>query len=301
MNRTHFIRANMSINDRFLAYINFFKNYIQFIKLYKSRYRNFVSIVYHVLRNKYPIKAVFNSGETLVLNDYQEVYNNLNELDADPIQDLVYFNGLKFHGGKTNGDILHVFKMNEYSFLPVGDKEVIDVGANIGDSSIYFARRGANNVIAVEPDKISFDYALKNITINGFSKIINMLWAGCGSRNISDSGEHPEFLTLKTLIEKYCSCPQILKVDCEGCEYDIILSASCDDLRRFTHIQIEYHFGYQNLKIKLEECGFDVKCTRPKYFIPMNRNRTSRLVFGNEIVQSKRWIIGSLYATRNSL
>jgi hypothetical protein len=299
MNRTHYIGTNMSMNDRFFAYINFFKNYIQFIKLYKSRYKNFVSILYHILRNNYPIEAVFDSGETLLLNDYQEVYNNLIELDADPIQDLVYFNGLKFYGGKTNGDVLHVFKMNEYSFLPVEDKEVIDVGANIGDSSIYFARRGASNVIAVEPDRISFDYALKNIIINGFSKIINLIWAGCSSQNISNSEEHPQFLTLEALIKKYCSCPQILKVDCEGCEYDLILNASYDDLRRFTHIQIEYHFGYQNLKIKLEECGFNVTCTRPSYFIPLNRNRMTSLALGNEIVQSKRMIIGRLYATRS--
>jgi hypothetical protein len=299
MNRTHFIGTNMSMNDRFFAYINFFKNYIIFIKLYKSRYKNFVSILYHILRNNYPIKAVFDSGETLLLNDYQEVYNNLIELDADPIQDLVYFNGLKFYGGKTNGDVLHVFKMNEYSFLPVEDKEVIDVGANIGDSSIYFARRGASNVIAVEPDRISFEYAHKNIIINGFSRIINLIWAGCGSQNISNSEEHPQFLTLKALIKKYCSCPQILKVDCEGCEYDLILNASYDDLRRFTHIQIEYHSGYQNLKIKLEECGFDVTCTRPSYFIPLNRNRMTRLALGNEIIQSKRMIIGKLYATRS--
>jgi hypothetical protein len=273
-------------------------NYIQFLKLYKRRYRNFVSILYHVLRNNYPVQAVFNTGETILLKDYQEVFNNLNELDVDPIQDLVYFDELTFYGGKTNGDVLHVFKMKEYSFLPVQDKEVIDIGANIGDSSIYFASRGASRVVALEPDKISFDYALKNITSNGFSKIINMLWAGCGSRNISKTGEHHEILTLKTIMEKYCTSPQILKVDCEGCEYDLILSTSCNDLQKFTHIQIEYHFGYQNLKTKLEECGFEVRRTRPTYFIPMNKNRTSRLVLDNEIVQSKKWIIGSLYATR---
>ena len=299
MNGTHFSRMNMSLNDRFFAYINFFMNYIHFLKLYRSRYRNFVSILYHILRNKYPIKAVFKSGETILLNDYQEVYNNLNDLDSDPIEDIVYFNGMKFYGGRTNGDILHVFKMDEYSFLPVEGKEVIDVGANIGDSSIYFAKKGAKNVIAVEPDRISFDYAIKNITINNFSKIINMIWAGCSSHNISHIGEHPEFLTLKSLIERYCSYPQVLKVDCEGCEYDFILSAPCDELRKFSHIQIEYHFGYQNLKRKLEECGFNVTNTRPTYFYPLNKNRTAKLVVGNQIVQSNRWTIGSLYATRN--
>lgn len=298
MNGTHFSRTNMSLNDRFFANVNFFMNYIQFLKLYKSRYRNFVSILNHVLRRNYPVKAVLNSGETILLKDYQEVFNNLNELDVDPVQDVAYFNELKFYGGKTNGDVLHVFKKNEYSFLPVEDKKVIDIGANIGDSPIYFASKGASRVIALEPDKISYEYALKNVTSNGFSKTIDVLWAGCGPNNISRNEEHPEILTLKKILEKYCSRPQILKVDCEGCEYDLILNASCDNLESFSHIQIEYHFGYQNLKSKLEECGFEVRCTRPTYFIPMNKNRTSRLVLGNEIVQSKKWIIGSLYASR---
>jgi hypothetical protein len=298
MNGTHFGRGNLSLNDKFFASTNFFMNYIRFLKLYKSKYRNFVSILYHVLRNKYPVKAVLNNDETILLKDYQEVFNNLNDLDVDPIQDVVNFNELKFYGGKTNGDVLHVFKMNEYSFLPVQDKEVIDIGANIGDSPIYFATRGASKVVAIEPDKISFDYALKNITSNGFSKIINILWAGCGSAEFAREGEHPEILTLKTLIEKYCSYPQILKVDCEGCEYDLIMNATCDDLKKFTHIQIEYHFGYQNLKSKLEECGFEVRHTRPTYFIPMNKNRTSKLILSNEIVQSNKWIIGSIYATK---
>lgn len=300
MNRTHFTGTNMSMSDKFFAYVNFIKNYIQFIKLCKKRYKNFISILYHIVRNNYPVKAVLNSGRTLLLNDYQELYNNLNDLETDPIQDLAYFNGLKFYGGKTNGDILHVFRMNEYSFLPVEDKEVIDVGANIGDSSIYFARRGASNVIALEPDRISFDYALKNIMTNGFSETIDLIWAGCAPHDIPNSIDHSEFLTLKTLVEKYCVHPKILKVDCEGCEYDLILNASSKDLERFTHIQIEYHFGYQNLKIKLEKCGFDVTCTKPSYFIPINRNRMTRLVSGNKIVQSNRWIIGSLYATRSS-
>jgi hypothetical protein len=76
------------------------------------------------------------------------------------------------------------------------------------------------------------------------------------------------------------------------------LNASIDDLSKFSHIQIEYHFGYQNLKTKLEECGFEVTCTKPSYFIPMNKNRITRLVLEGNMIQSNTMYIGWLYATR---
>ena len=267
------------------------------MKLYRKRYKNFVSVIIHVLRNDYPVKAIYPSGDNMILNDYQEVYNNLMEIDIDAAHDLVYFNGLNFHGGKTNGDVVSIFKKNEYSFLPVMEKEVIDIGANIGESSIYFANRGAKNVIAVEPDRISYDYAVKNIAINGYSDTIKLILAACGLKDKFVSENELQFLTLKTLIKKYCSYPKILKVDCEGCEYDLILNASIDDLSKFSHIQIEYHFGYQNLKTRLEECGFEVTCTKPSFFIPMNKNRMTRLVLDGKVSQSNTMFIGWLYAT----
>ena len=52
-------------------------------------------------------------------------------------------------------------------------------------------------------------------------------------------------------------------MDCEECEYDVILSAPTTVLRRFSHIQTEYHKGYRNLGSKLEKSGYSVKTTRP--------------------------------------
>jgi hypothetical protein len=296
----HNLETNISFDDRIFSYINFLKSYIGFLKLYRRRYKNFVSVIIHVLRNDYPIKAkaISPTGDNMIFNDYQEVYNNLMEIDIDPSHDLVYFNNLSFHGGKTNGDIVSIFKKNEYSFLPVKEKEVIDIGANIGDSSIYFAKRGAKKVIAVEPDTISYDYAIKNVAINGYSRNIKLILAACGSKDIFVSESGQLILTLKSLIKKYCSSPKILKIDCEGCEYDLILNASYDELSKFTHIQIEYHFGYQNLKTKLEEFGFEVTCTKPSFFVPRNKNRMTRSVINGKVSRPNTMYIGWLYATR---
>jgi len=65
---------------------------------------------------------------------------------------------------------------------------------------------------------------------------------------------------LQLIDEKDC----VLKMDCEGCEYEIILSSDKDTLRNFSHIQLEYHYGYKNLLSKLEDCGFKVTKTHPK-------------------------------------
>jgi hypothetical protein len=63
--------------------------------------------------------------------------------------------------------------------------------------------------------------------------------------------------------------PNILKMDCEGCEYESILSATRDTIRSFSYIQIEYHGGYKDLKYKLEENGFTVTVSKPKLLHPM--------------------------------
>jgi ribosomal protein L11 methylase PrmA len=69
---------------------------------------------------------------------------------------------IKLYGAKNNGDAyIDVFLKQEYQFLPVKDRTVIDIGANVGDSSIYFALRGADKVIALEPLPTSYKMAKK--------------------------------------------------------------------------------------------------------------------------------------------
>jgi hypothetical protein len=72
-------------------------------------------------------------------------------------------------------------------------------------------------------------------------------------------------LTLEDIIKKYflSTSDIVLKMDCEGCEYDSISTASNEVLRRFEYIQIEYHKGYKSLREKLERCGFEVSVERP--------------------------------------
>lgn len=180
--------------------------------------------------------------------------------------------------------ISEIFYSEVYSSLPVKDKTVVDVGANIGDSSIYFAMNGAKKVIAIEPFLKNFNFAKKNIIENHLNdKIIlencmlsdnnSMIkidseYAGTGVGEISNSKpnihEDKNWINISThtldyLIKKYNIEDASLKIDCEGCEYDVILSSTKETLQKFRHIIIEYHDGYERLKNKLSQSGFKVK------------------------------------------
>jgi predicted RNA methylase len=86
--------------------------------------------------------------------------NHLNEVEYNIKENKTAFFSLPYlkdnskvtlYGSITNSDAVGVFLNGIYEYLPVAGKTVIDIGANIADSSIYFAVRGAKKVIALEP------------------------------------------------------------------------------------------------------------------------------------------------------
>jgi predicted RNA methylase len=71
---------------------------------------------------------------------------------------------LKLYGCINNGDIFDIFLQDTYRFLSIftrRGKIVIDIGVNIADSSIYFALKGADKVIAIEPFPRNYEMAKK--------------------------------------------------------------------------------------------------------------------------------------------
>ena len=88
------------------------------------------------------------------------------------------------------------------------------MGASIGDTPLYFASMGASKVYAFEVDKSRFEIAEENIRLNGKDKIIQMINDEANSKNISE------------IISKNHLSNIFLKLDCEGCEYEIIPNIS---------------------------------------------------------------------------
>ena len=315
---------NISWVDKIRAYAvhacgPFTSNMGAFLK-YRRIYQNYTSVLQNLFRNKYPISAVLRRGNQIQLRNHFEAsfvtfmedigcqdYEISDKKVTIPI--TLQSNNkprVELYQVTSEGEIIDIFFNKVYEFLPVQGNIVVDIGANIGDSCIYFALRGASKIIAIEPFPKSYDAAKKNIEVNGFTNKTSLKLSGCaakrGNINIdplyrSDHssrlvdfgrGVKIPLVTLRDILDenKVSEEKMVLKMDCEGCEYDTILFSDCDTLRSFSHIQLEYHNGYQNLKEKLENCGFDVSVTKP--LLAKSSTKGHRGTF----------YVGQLYATR---
>ncbi|WP_052307195.1 FkbM family methyltransferase [Thermogladius calderae] len=155
--------------------------------------------------------------------------------------------------------IKEIFITRVYEKLNVAGRVVVDVGAFVGDSAIYFAVRGAEKVIAIEPHPGAYQEMLENIRLNNMEDKIIPINAGLASRTgwikISrvdvdstattlykiDNFGNVMTVTLGEIINKY-SIPNnaVLKMDCEGCEYDVILN-DYEHVKLFGEVILEYH------------------------------------------------------------
>jgi FkbM family methyltransferase len=199
-------------------------------------------------------------------------------LEYDSADDIVTINGFRFFNGISNGNLIQTFRDEDYRFLlPVEDKVVVDVGANIADSSIWLASKGAKQVIAFEPFLKNYEAARRNVELNKLQDVIRLHHAAVGKEskqvlvNASIAGVYAQIgsgdgtvtaYSIADIVAQNCLSDAVLKVDCEGCEYDIILNS---DLQSFSRIQIEYHNrGYAELKQHLERQDFKVDYTKPE-------------------------------------
>jgi FkbM family methyltransferase len=216
-----------------------------------------------------------------------------NEIQV-PIEDLAVKDGwvydltnrLWFNGNvrfkHMRCTIFQVFNDDNYEQLNVKGRVVIDVGAYIGDSAIYFALKGARKVIAIEPHPGAFAEMLDNIKLNNLEGVIVPVNAGLASKpgkicienvSVSDTsethhkpGDCPNAVpavTLGELISRFGVDPSdaVLKMDCEGCEFDVILN-DYEHVRLFRELVFEYHprFVNKSLDDLLNVLGKDYKC-----------------------------------------
>jgi FkbM family methyltransferase len=196
---------------------------------------------------------------------------------------------------KENVKFLHmyepiheVFEFGEYSFIDVKERIVVDIGAFVGDSTIYFAVKGAKRIIAIEPHPKAFEELVSNIKLNGLETIVIPINAAVASKageicieeNIdvrTTGGKYYRItdlrrnncvsipaITLENIIEKYVAPYNealVLKMDCEGCEYDVILN-DYEHIRVFDAIIFEYHAYITGIPLKmlLKKLSKDYEC-----------------------------------------
>jgi len=177
----------------------------------------------------------------------------------DPVNKYWFKNNVKLK--QIHDAVFYVFDYGDYEPLNVKGKIVIDVGAFVGDSAIYFALRGAKRIIAIEPHPGAFAEMLDNIKLNNLEDVIISINAGLASRpgkicieNIGVEatggtyhrpGDCPNAVpavTLGELINRFSINVNnaVLKMDCEGCEFDIILN-DYEHVKLFKELIFEYH------------------------------------------------------------
>jgi FkbM family methyltransferase len=144
------------------------------------------------------------------------------------------------------------------------NKIIVDVGAYIGDSAIYFAKHGASRVIAYEPIKATFEYLTRNIALNKVENIVRPFNKGVSGvreallvrynpalTSAASSVDHRleagssvsvECITLADIFtENDINKVDVLKLNCEGCEFSTILNAKESTLRKIATIILFYH------------------------------------------------------------
>lgn len=184
-----------------------------------------------------------------------------------------YFNGLKEYFDFT---------------LSPGDR-VVDIGAHHGYFALMAGSYGAE-VLAVEPNPLNFSILEKNIRANSKMKI-KALNAAMGPRNETlvfnfgktsttgalkiaerdwkrtDVDLPVNGLTLKSLMQDNgLSSIKVLKVDCEGAEYEVFLDMPKELLSKVEYILMETHptarFQSSAIEQYLKNAGYQV-VTKP--------------------------------------
>jgi FkbM family methyltransferase len=166
-------------------------------------------------------------------------------------------------------------------------RTVVDIGAHVGDTSVFWAAWGAKRIYGYEPLPGMFRLAEENMKLNGLEATAQIFLCGVGGKtgsfvedatfdnlfgtapyldvNMGDlkTGEEIPITTLKDIVDKFKIKNAFMKIDCEGFEYDILLNAPNDVLKKFDYIVVEYHYGFENLEKKFLEAGFKVWHTEP--------------------------------------
>jgi FkbM family methyltransferase len=167
---------------------------------------------------------------------------------------------------------------------------VLDVGAGIGDFSLYAAYGNPNTkVYAYEPFLESYQILVRNINLNGFENIqpVNSaLWRESGILRLDISSGEPlqimsmdpgedvdvqgavkvKAISLAGVFDQHgIDHFDIIKLDCEGAEYEILMNTSGEIFNKIDRIIMEYHdidetYHHQKLASFLKGMDYEVYC-----------------------------------------
>ncbi len=170
-----------------------------------------------------------------------------------------------------------------FGFAPQDGWKILDVGAGLGEFTVLAAaRRPGAQVYAYEPFAPSFALLQENIRLNGLGNVQAVQAAVgpcCGQARLESAGREAVMVqaqaaagqtegcvpveALADVLAKMGRC-DLLKMDCEGCEYGLMLGGDAQVWSAVQRITMEYHehidgHNHPELVAALQGYGFRVE------------------------------------------
>ena len=203
------------------------------------------------------------------------------------IYELKSESGVFFHIPKMETDIMHGYYLlaedyHDHNILPgicsryiKPDSVICDIGANIGNHTVYFAKHCVPRIIyAFEPVKETFEYLMDNVRLNHFEDTVNAMnvalgakafrgdvkvtdESNCGANQIHEDGNGE--VTGITLDSLGIGKVDFFKIDVEGFEYNVIMGGYETLRKSDATIFIEiFDDRFERVNSLLEEIGYHV-------------------------------------------
>jgi FkbM family methyltransferase len=233
-----------------------------FLKLFRAVREKYI---YTVLRNKF---TSFEEGQEHELGFFRFPFNG---------SSIKLYFWQKMRRERLLA-IYSQFLAEQYAMLNVRDRQVLDVGASCGDTAIYFGLKGASEVVALEPFPAVCELAKLAFEATGLKNVL-LLNEGAGKPGIvsldpaiptdpstsieaTEGGTPVRLSSLEQLVNRFSLDNAALKIDCEGCEYDLINDASDETLHHFPEIVLEYERPPELYVNRLLKAGYKVEVFR---------------------------------------
>lgn len=209
--------------------------------------------------------------------------------------DFIFSNCIRYFEGEVD----------DYNFDSIDFKDgdvVIDIGGNIGMVSIYLAKKYPFlKIYAFEPVKQNYENFLKNIELNNINKdiikvfnlaitkdrrdvILTSPFNNSGASNIYNNFRGSGNIILNNDISiksitfddifsnNNISKCKLLKIDCEGAEYEILYSANVENLKNCEYMRAEFHGKKYKQKDLYNHCNKFIKNIDVMYYSDDNIN-----------------------------
>jgi FkbM family methyltransferase len=153
------------------------------------------------------------------------------------------------------------YRLGSIDWASAGEAIVFDIGAHVGSFACALAQRAERaRVVCVEPSPVTSDWLARNIELNNLSRRVTIVRAAVagtdGEGTLWELGDaSPESSTierrgnpvpvrtvsLESLVSHAGGPPEVVKMDCEGGEYDAILNSPDWCWKGVRYLFLEHH------------------------------------------------------------